>query len=122
MVKVIDLKCVFILGGGDGFVLWEVLKYEIVLYVDFVDLDEVMINMVCNVLEIVFLNKNVFFDNCVNVYVCDVKEFLNLFLFLYDVIIIDFLDLVIELLSILYISELFVCIVIFLIEDGVFVC
>ena len=60
MSKVIDPKRVLILGGGDGLALREVLKYETVLHVDLVDLDEAMINMARNVPEIVSLNKNAF--------------------------------------------------------------
>ena len=45
MAKVIDPKRVLILGGGDGLALREVLKYETVLHVDLVDLDEAMITM-----------------------------------------------------------------------------
>lgn len=60
MAKVIDPKRVLTLGGGDGLALREVLKYETVLHVDLVDLDEAMINMARNVPEIVSLNKNAF--------------------------------------------------------------
>ncbi|HDR7491995.1 TPA: polyamine aminopropyltransferase [Bacillus cereus] len=122
MSKVIDPKRVLILGGGDGLALREVLKYETVLHVDLVDLDEAMINMARNVPEIVSLNKNAFFDNRVNVHVCDAKEFLNSPSSLYDVIIIDFPDPATELLSTLYTSELFARIATFLTEDGAFVC
>lgn len=122
MAKVIDPKRVLILGGGDGLALREVLKYETVLHVDLVDLDEAMINMARNVPEIVSLNKNAFFDNRVNVHVCDAKEFLNSPSSLYDVIIIDFPDPATELLSTLYTSELFARIATFLTEDGAFVC
>ncbi|MGH1046410.1 MULTISPECIES: polyamine aminopropyltransferase [Bacillus] len=122
MAKGIDPKRVLILGGGDGLALREVLKYETVLHVDLVDLDEAMINMARNVPEIVSLNKNAFFDNRVNVHVCDAKEFLNSPSSLYDVIIIDFPDPATELLSTLYTSELFARIATFLTEDGAFVC
>ncbi|PFC84769.1 spermidine synthase [Bacillus anthracis] len=122
MAKVIDPKRVLILGGGDGLALREVLKYETVLHVDLVDLDEAMINMARNVPEIVSLNKNAFFDNRVNVHVCDAKEFLNSPSSLYDVIIIDFPDPATEVLSTLYTSELFARIATFLTEDGAFVC
>ncbi|MGX5437128.1 polyamine aminopropyltransferase [Bacillus thuringiensis] len=122
MANVIDPKRVLILGGGDGLALREVLKYETVLHVDLVDLDEAMINMARNVPEIVSLNKNAFFDNRVNVHVCDAKEFLNTPSSLYDVIIIDFPDPATELLSTLYTSELFARIATFLTEDGAFVC
>ncbi|HDR7542445.1 polyamine aminopropyltransferase [Bacillus sp. CH_442] len=122
MSKVIDPKRVLILGGGDGLALREVLKYETVLHVDLVDLDEAMINMARNVPEIVSLNKNAFFDNRVNVHVCDAKEFLSSPSSLYDVIIIDFPDPATELLSTLYTSELFARIATFLTEDGAFVC
>ncbi|MGE6849885.1 polyamine aminopropyltransferase [Bacillus tropicus] len=122
MAKVIDPKRVLILGGGDGLALREVLKYETVLHVDLVDLDEAMISMARNVPEIVSLNKNAFFDNRVNVHTCDAKEFLNSSSSLYDVIIIDFPDPATELLSTLYTSELFARIATFLTEDGAFVC
>lgn len=122
MSKVIDPKRVLILGGGDGLALREVLKYETVLHVDLVDLDEAMITMARNVPEIVSLNKNAFFDNRVNVHVCDAKEFLNSPSSLYDVIIIDFPDPATELLSTLYTSELFARIATFLTKDGAFVC
>ncbi|KIQ88998.1 spermidine synthase [Bacillus sp. L_1B0_8] len=122
MSKVIDPKRVLILGGGDGLALREVLKYETVLHVDLVDLDEAMINMARNVPEIVSLNKNAFFDNRVNVHVCDAKEFLNTPSSLYDVIIIDFPDPATELLSTLYTSELFARIATFLTKGGAFVC
>ncbi|ASL67955.1 polyamine aminopropyltransferase [Bacillus cereus] len=122
MSKVIDPKRVLILGGGDGLALREVLKYETVLHVDLVDLDEAMINMARNVPEIVSLNKNAFFDNRVNVHVCDAKEFLSSPSSLYDIIIIDFPDPATELLSTLYTSELFARIATFLTEDGAFVC
>ncbi|PER19494.1 spermidine synthase, partial [Bacillus sp. AFS054943] len=122
MSKVIDPKRVLILGGGDGLALREVLKYETVMHVDLVDLDEAMINLARNVPEIVSLNKNAFFDERVNVHVCDAKEFLNSPSSLYDVIIIDFPDPSTELLSTLYTSELFARIATFLTEDGAFVC
>ncbi|HDR6270761.1 TPA: polyamine aminopropyltransferase [Bacillus cereus] len=122
MSKVIDPKRVLILGGGDGLALREVLKYETVLHVDLVDLDEAMINMARNVPEIVSLNKNAFFDNRVNVHVCDAKEFLNTPSSLYNVIIIDFPDPATELLSTLYTSELFARIATFLTKGGAFVC
>ncbi|PES90706.1 spermidine synthase, partial [Bacillus cereus] len=122
MSKVIDPKRVLILGGGDGLALREVLKYETVQHVDLVDLDEAMINMACNVPEIVSLNKKAFFDNRVNAHICDAKEFLNSPSSLYDVIIIDFPDPSTELLSTLYTSELFARIATFLTEDGAFVC
>ncbi|ASZ19966.1 spermidine synthase [Bacillus cereus] len=122
MSKVIDPKRVLILGGGDGLALREVLKYETVLHVDLVDLDEAMINMARNVPEIVSLNNNAFLDSRVNVHVCDAKEFLNSPSSLYDVIIIDFPDPATEILSTLYTSELFARIATFLTEDGAFVC
>ena len=122
MSKVIDPKRVLILGGGDGLALREVLKYETVLHVDLVDLDEVMINMARNVPEIVSLNNNAFLDSRVNVHVCDAKEFLNSPSSLYDVIIIDFPDPATEILSTLYTSELFARIATFLTEGGAFVC
>ncbi|AXO95762.1 spermidine synthase [Bacillus anthracis] len=122
MSKVIDPKRVLILGGGDGLALREVLKYETVLHVDLVDLDEAMINMARNVPELVSLNKSAFFDNRVNTHVCDAKEFLSSPSSLYDVIIIDFPDPATELLSTLYTSELFARIATFLTEDGAFVC
>ncbi len=122
MSKVIDPKRVLILGGGDGLALREVLKYETVLHVDLVDLDEAMINMARNVPEIVSLNNNSFLDSRVNVHVCDAKEFLNSPSSLYDVIIIDFPDPATEILSTLYTSELFARIATFLTEDGAFVC
>ncbi|HHK5613318.1 TPA: polyamine aminopropyltransferase [Bacillus paranthracis] len=122
MSKVIDPKRVLILGGGDGLALREVLKYETVLHVDLVDLDEAIINMARNVPEIVSLNNNAFLDSRVNVHVCDAKEFLNSPSSLYDVIIIDFPDPATEILSTLYTSELFARIATFLTEDGAFVC
>ncbi|GAB6612710.1 Spermidine synthase [Bacillus mobilis] len=122
MSKVIDPKRILILGGGDGLALREVLKYETVLHVDLVDLDEAMINMARTVPEIVSLNQSAFFDSRVNVHVCDAKEFLNSPSSLYDVIIIDFPDPATELLSTLYTSELFTRIATFLTEDGAFVC
>ncbi|PEW80671.1 spermidine synthase [Bacillus cereus] len=122
MSKIIDPKRVLILGGGDGLALREVLKYETVLHVDLVDLDEAMINMARTVPEIVSLNQSAFFDSRVNVHVCDAKEFLNSPSSLYDVIIIDFPDPATELLSTLYTSELFTRIATFLTEDGAFVC
>ncbi|CAM4109212.1 polyamine aminopropyltransferase [Bacillus paranthracis] len=122
MSKVIDPKRVLILGGGDGLALREVLKYETVLHVDLVDLDEAMINMARNVPEIVSLNNNSFLDSRVNVHVCDAKEFLNSPSSLYDVIIIDFPDPATEILSTLYTSELFARIATFLTEGGAFVC
>ncbi|CAM4151241.1 polyamine aminopropyltransferase [Bacillus luti] len=122
MSKVIDPKRVLILGGGDGLALREVLKYETVLHVDLVDLDEAMIDLARNVPEIVSLNKNAFFDERVNVHICDAKEFLNSPSSLYDVIIIDFPDPSTAVLSTLYTSELFARIATFLTEDGAFVC
>ncbi|MGE6401817.1 polyamine aminopropyltransferase, partial [Bacillus cereus] len=122
MSKVIDPKRVLILGGGDGLALREVLKYETVIHVDLVDLDEEMIKMARNVPELVALNQRAFFDDRANVHVCDAKEFLKSPSSLYDVIIIDFPDPATEVLSTLYTSELFALIATFLTEDGAFVC
>ncbi|MBK5427195.1 polyamine aminopropyltransferase [Bacillus sp. TH30] len=122
MSKVIDPKRVLILGGGDGLALREVLKYETVLHVDLVDLDEEMITMARNVPALVSLNQQAFFDDRANVHVCDAKEFLKSPSSLYDVIIIDFPDPSTEVLSTLYTSELFALIATFLTEDGAFVC
>ncbi|KFN02185.1 polyamine aminopropyltransferase [Bacillus clarus] len=122
MLKVTAPKRVLILGGGDGLALREVLKYETVLHVDLVDLDEEMIKMARNIPELVSLNQRAFFDNRANVHVCDAKEFLKSHSSLYDVIIIDFPDPATELLSTLYTSELFAHIAKFLTKGGAFVC
>lgn len=48
--------CIFILGGGDGLVLWEVFKYKEVKEIDFVEIDVDVVNVVMNVEELKKLN------------------------------------------------------------------
>lgn len=122
MSKVEDPQSVLILGGGDALALREVLKYETVLYVDLVDLDEEMIRMAREVPEVVALNQGALFDDRVNVHICDAMQFLQSHFLLYDVIIIDFPDPANELLSQLYTKEFFTLVSFFLTEGGAFVC
>ncbi|PEY38905.1 spermidine synthase [Bacillus cereus] len=122
MSKVEDPQYVLILGGGDALALREVLKYENVLHVDLVDLDEEMIRMAREIPELASLNQGALFDDRVNVHICDAMQFLQSHPLLYDVIIIDFPDPATELLSQLYTTEFFTLVSHFLAEGGAFVC
>ncbi|WJE52543.1 polyamine aminopropyltransferase [Bacillus cereus] len=122
MSKIEDPQYVLILGGGDALALREVLKYENVLHVDLVDLDEEMIRIAREIPEVVALNQGALFDDRVNVHICDAMQFLQSHPLLYDVIIIDFPDPANELLSQLYTKEFFTLVSFFLTEGGAFVC
>lgn len=64
--------CVLVLGGGDGFVLWQILKYLQIEYVMLVDLDLCMMNLFLYVEVFVVFNQYVFSDFCVMVVNVDV--------------------------------------------------
>jgi spermidine synthase len=113
---------ILILGGGDGLALREVLKYSDVRSVDLVDIDPEILNIARHVPEIVSLNENAFFDQRVQAYAKDAREFLKTNNMVYDVILIDFPDPADDELASLYSLEMYQMLSNHLAEDGMIVC
>ncbi len=83
---------VLILGGGDGCVLREVLKYSSVKQVDLVDIDKDMVEFASYHPIMCRINKNSFADLRVKVHFQDAFNFLQIIKETYDLIIIDLID------------------------------
>jgi spermidine synthase len=80
-------KSILIVGGGDGGILREVLKYKIVENVDLVELDERVIEVSKELLP--FVSDGAFNDSRVKVHIQDALIFVKETKNKYDVIIID---------------------------------
>jgi spermidine synthase len=115
---------VLILGGGDGFAVREVLKYQDVKTVDLVELDPKIIT-IAKRKPISILNKRSLYDKRVKIHQMDARKFLPLTSKpnskFYNVIIVDFPDPSDKVLSKLYTKEFFLRVVNSLAPDGVIV-
>lgn len=81
---------VLIIGGGDGGILREVLKYPSVRHVDFAELDEEVIAFSRRYLK--KINRNSFEDPRVSIHITDGRKFVESVSGRYDVIIMDMTD------------------------------
>lgn len=113
---------ILIAGGGDGFAIREVLKYQDVKHIDLVDLDPLMIHIARNIPKVASLNKRALHDKRVSVHQKDIQQFQKEQKKPYDVIIVDLPDPGDELLSRLYTVEFFRKLSNLLTEDGILVC
>ncbi|MDR7077933.1 putative membrane-bound spermidine synthase [Neobacillus niacini] len=113
---------ILIAGGGDGFAIREVLKYQDVKHIDLVDLDPLMIHIARNIPKVASLNKRALHDKRVSVHQKDIQVFQKEQNEPYDVIIVDLPDPGDELLSRLYTVEFFSQLSNLLTEDGILVC
>lgn len=113
---------VLILGGGDGLALREVLKYEDVLHVDLVDLDELVLDISRNIPELAKINNRAFFDKRVHVFAEDALKYVHRNKQEYDLIIVDFPDPSVELLANLYTVEFYQQLYDSLSIEGMIVC
>jgi spermidine synthase len=80
---------VLILGGGDGLLLPELLKYRSIESIDLVELDPAMLELARHDPELLLLNQGSLADPRVNVHVEDAFQFVRLVHFPYDLILID---------------------------------
>ncbi|KIL44330.1 polyamine aminopropyltransferase [Jeotgalibacillus soli] len=83
---------VLVLGGGDGFALRELWKYDEVKQVDLVDLDPAVVDLAKTNYDIVQLNEQSFLDPRVTVHHQDAFRFIENSDELYDVVLVDFPD------------------------------
>lgn len=113
---------ILIAGGGDGFAIREVLKYQDVKHIDLVDLDPLMIHMARNIPDVASLNKRALHNHRVSVHQKDIQVFQKEQKEPYDVIIVDLPDPGDEILSRLYTVEFFSKLSSLLTEDGILVC
>lgn len=113
---------ILIAGGGDGFAIREVLKYQDVKHIDLVDLDPLMIHMARNIPEVAYLNKHALHNHRVSVHQKDIQVFQKEQKEPYDVIIVDLPDPGDEILSRLYTVEFFSKLSNLLTDDGILVC
>lgn len=81
---------VLVLGGGDGLVVSELLKFEFVKSIELVELDEVMINLANSDPRFTELNKYSLSSPRVSVVVDDAYKYVKLSRKKYDAIFIDF--------------------------------
>ncbi|MCK5689647.1 polyamine aminopropyltransferase, partial [Myxococcota bacterium] len=85
-------KSILILGGGDGMVAREVLKYSSVDHVDLVDLDPAMTRIFSELPLLAELNKGALKNPKVHVHNADAQIFMETTERLYDLILIDLPD------------------------------
>ncbi len=81
---------ILILGGGDGLVAHELLKFSFVKSIDLVELDEVMLNLANSDPRFVELNRYSLSDPRVSVIVDDAYKYIKLSQRKYDAVFIDF--------------------------------
>lgn len=81
---------ILILGGGDGLVAKELLKFDFVKKIDLVELDEVMLNLSNADSRFVELNKYSLSDSRVSVIVGDAYKYIKLNRQTYDAVFVDF--------------------------------
>ncbi|MFC4770021.1 spermidine synthase [Effusibacillus consociatus] len=109
-------------GGNDGLLLREVLKYPDVRHVSLVHVSSEVLRVVQEVPEIDALNERAFSDKRLRIHDCDIEKFLVRARNRYNVIIVDFPDPVDKQISRLYTTEIFSGLSRLLTKDGVLVC
>ena len=95
-------KEVLILGGGDGLVVRELLKYDSLKQIDLIDIDPTITELAMERPELRYLNEDSLFSDKVNIYHEDAMQFLEETEQFYDLVIIDLPDPNTEALSKLY--------------------
>jgi len=114
-------RSVLVLGGGDGLVVREILKYPSVARIDLVDLDPAMTDLGRDFAPVVRLNGNSMAASALHVHNVDAFNFVKSTGQTYDRIIIDFPDPHNEALSKLYSIEFYAMVRDILSDDGVLV-
>ncbi|HPQ21830.1 MAG TPA: polyamine aminopropyltransferase [Saprospiraceae bacterium] len=95
-------KNILVLGGGEGLLVRELLKYNELVTIDLVDLDEKIVDMAKTFEPLVELNNHAFEDPRVTVHIDDAFKFLKSDSTYYDLIICDLPDPTTESLARLY--------------------
>lgn len=85
-----DPKQVLVIGGGDGCILRELLRYNAITAIDFVELDEGVIR--CVKKYFAHLNQNAFDDSRVTVHIADGRKYVEKTSNRYDIVIMDMTD------------------------------
>lgn len=85
-----DPKKVLVIGGGDGCILRELLKYSAIRQIDFVELDQGVID--CAKKYFAHLNQNAFENKRVTIHITDGRKFVEKAQKSYDIIIMDMTD------------------------------
>ncbi|WP_245947296.1 spermidine synthase [Bacillus taeanensis] len=116
-----DRSRILILGGGDGFALREVLKYDDVKEVDLVELDPIMLNLARKE-PLRNYNEGALLDPRVSLHVMDAQNYFTSTIPSYNVIIVDFPDPADAVISKLYTKEFFRKMAMYLMNDGILVC
>ncbi len=112
---------VLILGGGDGLLAHELIKYENIGSIILCELDPTMIEICSTDPDIIAYNGDVFQNSKLQVVYADAFSYIEQSHDLYDLIIADFPNPHIEVLSKLYSLEFYTHISRLLHEDGIFV-
>ncbi len=114
-------KEILVLGGGDGLVVRELLKYDSVQQIDLVDIDPTITKLGKERPEIRYLNQDSLFSEKLNVYHQDAMMFLQETEQFYDVVVIDLPDPNTEALSKLYSTSFYTLVYRRLSHDGMMV-
>jgi spermidine synthase len=85
-----DPRRVLVVGGGDGCILRELLKYAAIEQIDFVELDEGVID--CAKKYFAHQNQNAFDDERVAIHITDGRQFVEKAQKSYDIVIMDMTD------------------------------
>lgn len=114
-------KEILVLGGGDGLVVRELLKYDSVQQIDLVDIDPTITALAKERPELRYLNQDSLFSEKLNIYHQDAMMFLQDTEQFYDLVVIDLPDPNTEALSKLYSTSFYALVYRRLSQDGMMV-
>jgi spermidine synthase len=117
-----DRKQVLLLGAGDGLAMREVLKWTEVERAVLIDLDKSIVDLAINEPLLSNLNQHSFSDPKAEIVFADAFEAIAEMNDIFDVIIIDFPDAVVDVISKLYSQEFYTRLLPRLAENGVIGC
>jgi spermidine synthase len=117
-----DRKQVLLLGAGDGLAMREVLKWQEVERAVLIDLDQSIVDLAINEPLLSNLNQHSFTDPKVEIIYADAFEAIANMDDVFDVIIIDFPDAVVDVISKLYSQEFYTRLLPRLAEHGAIGC
>jgi spermidine synthase len=114
-------KEILVLGGGDGLVVRELLKYDSVTKIDLVDIDPTITQLAKERPELRSLNKNSLFSDRLSIVHHDAMMFLQESTQFYDLVVVDLPDPNTEALSKLYSTVFYSLVYRRLSDDGIMV-
>ena len=114
-------KEILVLGGGDGLVVRELLKYDSVEQIDLIDIDPTITELATDRPELRYLNQDSLLSEKLNIYHQDAMMFLQETEQFYDFVVIDLPDPNTEALSKLYSTSFYTLVYRRLSHDGMMV-